>query len=178
MNQRIERLVIWIMAEILFVFGAIVWLTSLRHVAVLGRPEELFHMSNRAVFRIMGTVALLASGYLLVSRNKRGAMALAAWAAIDILLYSVGLRWQGQASLLNYVGNMNNLPVSPAFLARVIYAAMGVVVGGSGWWLLCEWLANRRVARSKSTQDTGKLETSWEIGPGKPKTEGEAGAGG
>ena len=173
MKPRIERLVIWIMAETLFVFGAIVWLTSLRHVEVLSRPDGIFQAPNRVVFRVIGTLAILASGYLLSSRKKRGPMTLAGWAALNVLVYSVGLRWQGQANLLNYVGNMNNLPVSPAFLAVAIYAAMGFVVGGSGWWLICEGLANRRSARSNSAFGSpDKLESLWNIGTEKTKAEG------
>jgi hypothetical protein len=178
MNRRTEHLFIWITAEILFVLGAVVWLTSFRHAAVLSRTDELFHLANRAVFRVIGTLALLASAYLLISRNKRQTIPLAAWLALSILLYSLRFRWQEQANLLNYLGNMNNLPISPAFVAWVIYVALGFVIGGGGWWLIGEWLASRKSARSNKPISTpGKLEKPWDLGPEKTK-EGEAGAGG
>ena len=179
MNRRIESLFIWITAEILFVLGAVVWLTSLRHMAVLDRPDGIFHAPNRTVFRVIGTVALLASAHLLISRNKRGAIPLAGWIALNILVYSLGLRWQEQANLLNYLGNINDLPISPAFIAVVIYVAMGFVVGGSGWWLVWEWLADRRSARSnRPLNTTGNPDRSWDLGPEKMKAPGEAGAAG
>jgi hypothetical protein len=172
MHRKFERLFVWTAAEVLFVAGLIIWLTSLKHVLVLDHPDPIFPVANRTMFRLIGSLALLSAGYALTSRNRGRTVLLIGWEATTVLSYLLGLVWMGEANLLSYIGNMDDLPIAPDFLGPLIFVILGCMVGGSGCLLFWEWEAGRKLARGNAPDE---LRTSWKIEPGKTKGEGEVG---
>lgn len=177
MNRRFERLFIWTAAEFLFVAGVIIWLSSMKHVVVLDRPDPIIYMSNRAIFRTIGSLALLCSAYALICRNRTQAAVFIGGGAEIVLSYLLSLLWMREANLLSYIGNLNGVPISPRFLGPAMFVVLGCMAGGSGLILFFEWLISRKIAQGNSTLEVvDNQRLAWSTKAEDAATAGEASA--
>jgi hypothetical protein len=130
--KSLQNGVFFTAAVMLFVVAAVVFWAGFGAQSALELPDPLLRLSVRNVFRLVGTMALGTSGFLLWSRNTELRWRVLAWLSLVLLVYHLGLRWFGGANLFACVGNLGiGVPISPRYLHGSLSTALALLASVS-----------------------------------------------
>jgi len=151
MIRKIENYFIWLAAVLLFIMAAAELSSAFNNEQFLDQPDPFLFISSRYILILTGFIELLLSAFLLMAKNRSLKLGLLAWFATNLLVYRIGLQWQGAPNYSDCLGNFNDwLPIPPRILHVIMVGILIFWLTGSYGCLIFNWLTNRKSVETKS----------------------------
>jgi DNA-directed RNA polymerase subunit RPC12/RpoP len=136
---------------LLAAFAAALFLSNIAHAKLVAPREPLFALQTSTLFWILGMEAMagaLACVYMRPSRFKLGVVL---WFAATVVIYRLGLQWQGIHSLCGYIASLaNTFGLSSGFAIILLNLLFSYLFTGSAALLLWDCLARPEEVQLKA----------------------------
>jgi hypothetical protein len=115
---------------------------------ILAAPDPLLRLSNREVLIGVGLLELAVAAFLLLGRHPQLKHLTLVWLSLNFIVYRVGLAWVAPGKPCTCLGLITaRLPLKPDTVDLLLKLMIGVMLFGSGYFLLRDWLHARNGRR-------------------------------
>jgi hypothetical protein len=108
---------------------------------ILATPDSLLLLSNREVLIGVGLLELAVAAFLVLGRHPQLKHLVLVWLSLNFIVYRVGLAWVAPGKPCTCLGVITaRLPLKPDTADLLLKLMIGVMLFGSVYFLLRDWL--------------------------------------
>ena len=131
-------------------FAAALFLCNLAHAKLVAPRDPLFELRTSTLFWILGTGATAVTFACIYMRPSRFKLGIVLWFATTVVIYRLGLQWQGVHNLCRYIAGLaHTFGLSSGFAIILLNFLFSYLLTGSAALLLWGCLARPEEAQLK-----------------------------
>jgi DNA-directed RNA polymerase subunit RPC12/RpoP len=137
---------------LLAAFAAALFLCNIAHAELVAPRDPLFALRTSALFWILGMEAMAVALACVYVRPSRFKLVLVLWFAATLVIYRLGLQWQGVHNLWGYTGSLaHTFGLSNGLAIILLNLLFAYLFTGSAALLLWDCLARPEEVQLKAT---------------------------
>ena len=151
-HSRLVQYFISSAIALLAAFAAALFLCNIAHAELVAPREPLFALPTSTLFWILGTEATALAFACVFMRPSRLKLGLVLWFAATVVIYRLGLHWQGVHSLSGYIASLaHTFGPSSGLAITLLDLLFSYLFTGSAVLLLWDFLTGPEEIELKAT---------------------------